>query len=64
MSTAGNDRLHQLTSRAHYRLRVDLTDASGTKRFAEFDNFTVSSEADKYRMSYSRYSTNNLFSAL
>ena len=58
-STAGNDRLHQLTSRAQYRLRVDLADANGDKRFAEFDNFKVASEADKYRMTYSRYSTNN-----
>jgi len=60
MSTAGNERLYQLTLRAQYRLRVDLTDDYGTKRFAEFDNFKVASEADKYKMTYSYYSSKNL----
>ena len=59
MPTAGNDRLHELTSRAQYRLRVDLADFNGTKRFAEFDDFNVASEADAYRMSYDRYSSGN-----
>ena len=61
MLTAGNDRLYQLTSRARYRLRVDLTDSSGTKQFAEFDDFKVESEEDKYKMSYSSRSSTNLY---
>ena len=58
----GNDHLHSLTSRARYRLRVDLADASGERRYAEYDNFTVASEADKYRMTYGAYQIGNFTS--
>jgi len=38
-----------LTSNTRQRLRVDLADWEGNTRYAEFDNFTVASEQEKYR---------------
>ena len=52
--------LHALTSRARYRLRVDLVRASsGEQRYAEYDGVVVGSEADKYKLTYERYAGGN-----
>ena len=48
---AGNDNLHVLTSGKRQRLRVDLADSYGNTAWAEYDNFAVDSEIDKYRLS-------------
>jgi len=45
---AGNDNLHLLTSDRPHRLRVDLADFDGNTRYAEYDNFAVGSEDEKY----------------
>ena len=48
---AGNDDLHMLTSyNTRQRLRVDLTDFEGNTAYAEYDNFAVGSEREKYRL--------------
>jgi len=39
-----------LTSDTRQRLRVDLANFEGNSRYAEYDNFTVASAADKYRL--------------
>ena len=53
----GNDNLHLLTAGKRCRLRVELTAFDGSTGYAEFDNFTVASAADKYRLSsIGRYS--------
>ncbi|CAF0996329.1 unnamed protein product [Rotaria magnacalcarata] len=46
----GNDRLSILTNQDSYRLKVDLEDFDGQKRFAEYSSFRISNEADKYRL--------------
>jgi len=46
----GNDNLHLLTSDKRQRLRVDLADFEGNTRYAEYDNFTVGSVQEKYRL--------------
>ena len=51
----GNNYLHQLTKRQSYRLRVDLKDLDGAKRYAEYRNFTVDSETNKYRLTSNGY---------
>ena len=51
----GNDRLSLLTNQDSYRLRVDLEDFDGQKRFAEYDNMRVANEADKYRLTLGTY---------
>jgi len=47
---AGNDNLHLLTSDKRQRLRVDLADFDGNTAYAEYDNFTVDSAIEKYRL--------------
>jgi len=47
---AGNDNLHLLTSDKRQRLRVDLADFEGNRRYAEYDDFRVDSGAEKYRL--------------
>ena len=47
---AGNDNLHLMTSDKRQRLRVDLADFEGNTSYAEYDNFTVDSGAEKYRL--------------
>lgn len=54
----GNDFLHAITSSAHYKLRVDLTDFKGNRRFAEYSTFSISSASDKYRLDVDGYSGN------
>ncbi|XP_078605260.1 microfibril-associated glycoprotein 4-like [Branchiostoma floridae x Branchiostoma japonicum] len=44
----GNDKLHQLTSQAQYELRVDLEDFEGNSAYAQYQVFTVGSEAARY----------------
>jgi len=39
-----------LTSGKRQRLRVDLGDWEGNTAYAEYNNFTVGSAADKYRL--------------
>ena len=51
MLCSGNDNLHLLTSDKRQRLRVDLGDFEGNTAYAEYDNFTVGSAIDKYRLS-------------
>jgi len=53
---AGNDNLHLMTSDKRQRLRVELGDWEGNTSFAEYDNFTVGSAAEKYKLvSLGRY---------
>ena len=47
--------LHLLTRSKPYRLRVDLADRDGAKRYAEYQNFAIDSEANKYRLAVSGY---------
>ncbi|XP_028514603.1 ficolin-1-like [Exaiptasia diaphana] len=52
----GLDRIHAMTSKGNFRLRIDLEDFEGNARYAEYDSFSVSDEADKYRLSIGKYS--------
>ena len=50
LSCVGNDNLHLLTSGIRQVLRVDLGDWEGNGRYAEYDNFVVGSEQEKYKL--------------
>jgi len=39
-----------MTSSRRHRLRIDLTDWQGQRKYAECDNFKVGSERDKYKL--------------
>ena len=47
---AGNDNLHLLTSETRQQLRVDLEDFENNTRYAEYDNFTVADDVEKYKL--------------
>ena len=46
----GNDNLHRLTAADDVMLRVDPEDFEGNITYAEYTNFNVLDEADKYRL--------------
>ncbi|KAL1262309.1 hypothetical protein QQF64_007574, partial [Cirrhinus molitorella] len=47
--------LHQLTSKHQYRLRVDVEDFNGQKAYSVYKFFSVSSEADGYKLHVSGF---------
>ena len=51
----GIDNIHKLTRSNLYMLRVDLADNIGEKRYAEYNTFRVSNEADNYRLFIGQY---------
>jgi len=61
LSCVGNDAIHLLTtlSGRRHRLRIDMTDWGGQKRYAEYDNFKLGSERENYKLiSLGRHSGN------
>ncbi|KAK2891376.1 hypothetical protein Q8A67_014019 [Cirrhinus molitorella] len=51
----GLEFLHQLTSKHQYRLRVDVEDFNGQKAYSVYKFFSVSSEADGYKLHVSGF---------
>ncbi|GFN78556.1 ficolin-1 [Plakobranchus ocellatus] len=51
----GNERIHALTSSGIWELRVDLK-YKGKEAFAQYSNFSVESESNKYRLRIGSYS--------
>ncbi|XP_071837413.1 uncharacterized protein [Apostichopus japonicus] len=54
----GNDYIHAITNQKTYSLRIDLTDSRGSSFYALYSSFSISDEADKYRLSIGSYSGN------
>ncbi|KAG8201287.1 hypothetical protein JTE90_016770 [Oedothorax gibbosus] len=55
----GNDLLHHITAEGEeYALRMDLWDAQGTYKFAEYSTFRVLGEHDHYRLVLAGYRGN------
>jgi ficolin len=54
----GNEALYLLTSNGKYKLRIDMEDFEGNKRYAEYSTFSISSSADNYRLTVSGYTGN------
>ena len=54
----GLETMHQLTSERDYTLRVELTDWEGESRYAEYDGFSVGSDADGYTLHIGEYDGN------
>ncbi|XP_071837237.1 uncharacterized protein [Apostichopus japonicus] len=46
----GNEKLHYLTNQRNYKLRFDITTLTGSDTYAEYTEFQVESESNKYRM--------------
>jgi len=47
---AGNEAIRYITSLKRHVLRVDLRDYEGNTSYAQYDNFTIGSAADKYQL--------------
>jgi ficolin len=55
----GNDNLYAITRQKRYKLRIDMEDFSGNKRYAEYDNFKIGNDCEKYILkSIGRYTGN------
>ena len=54
----GNDNIHALTSQKKYKLRIDLEDFKGNKRYAEYSYFRVADAKNKYKLEIGTYSGN------
>ena len=54
----GNANIHRITSQGHYELKFDLQDFEGNTTYALYDNFSLSSEEDYFRLSIGNYSGN------
>ena len=54
----GNEQIYQLTKDEPRELRIDMETFDGTKRYAQYSKFTVSSEAEKYKLHVSGYTGN------
>ncbi|KAG8431032.1 hypothetical protein GDO86_019536 [Hymenochirus boettgeri] len=52
----GNDNIHRLTSSGTYQLRIDLSDFEGGHSFATYNSFSLSEEADNYKLNLGDYS--------
>ncbi|XP_040001646.1 fibrinogen-like protein 1 isoform X1 [Xiphias gladius] len=51
----GNEPLHYLTSQGNYDLRIDMEDFEGNQRYAEYKNFKVGNEKDRYQLHLGEY---------
>lgn len=52
----GNDRISQLTKMGPTELLVEMEDWSGSKVYAQYEQFTVQGEATNYILAAGRYS--------
>ncbi|KXJ10410.1 Ryncolin-3 [Exaiptasia diaphana] len=52
----GNDYIHRLTARASTRVRIEVEDWDGTRKYAKYGSFSVADESDKYRLRVGSYS--------
>nr|XP_002733735.2 PREDICTED: polycystic kidney disease protein 1-like 2-like [Saccoglossus kowalevskii] len=52
----GNDAIHNLTSQASYKMRIDLEKFDGDTAFAEYDSFWIEDEVHNYVLHLGSYS--------
>ena len=51
----GNQKIHRLTTSTRMTLRFDLEDFEGETRFATYEQFAISGEDEKYKISFGAY---------
>ncbi|VDI74383.1 Hypothetical predicted protein, partial [Mytilus galloprovincialis] len=52
----GNDKLHKLTSKGQYELRVNLEDFNGDTAYAKYSNFYIGDKSTNYKLTVNGYS--------
>ena len=55
LDVEGLDLLHELTSVKSYKLRIDMGDFDGNRRFAEYSSVNISSSATNYKLKVGTY---------
>lgn len=55
-SWLGNDKLHYITSKKNYILKINLADFEGEQRSALYKEFKVGDEESSYQLSFGQYS--------
>ncbi|XP_071835848.1 uncharacterized protein [Apostichopus japonicus] len=60
----GNDYIHAITNQKEYSLRIDLKDSSSSSYYALYSSFSISDDADKYRLSIGSYSGDTGYDAM
>lgn len=55
IDTAGNQKLYKLTSQGKYQLRIDLSDFDGNSAFAKYDEFSISDNKTKVKLTANGY---------
>ena len=51
----GLEKLHQLTVKNKYELRIDLEDFQGNQAYAQYDSFRIGDESTQYTLKLGRY---------
>lgn len=46
----GNEKIHFITNQRTYKLRFDITTSNGISQHAEYSEFRIDSESNKYRL--------------
>ncbi|XP_071835774.1 uncharacterized protein [Apostichopus japonicus] len=54
----GNKYIHSMTNQKTYQLRIDLRDSASSSYYAVYSTFSITDEADKYRLSVGSHSGN------
>ncbi|XP_019409113.1 PREDICTED: fibrinogen-like protein 1-like protein [Crocodylus porosus] len=54
----GNEYIHLITKQKLYKVRIDLTNANGVPRYAEYDSFFLADEGDFYKLKLGMYEGN------
>jgi len=52
----GNDKIHILTNSITSKLRIDMMNHKGMKKYAEYSTFSIENESEKYQLSIKGYS--------
>lgn len=60
----GNEKIHQITQARDHVLRVEIGDIFGDTGFAEYSNFSLSSEDEYYSLNYEKYIDGNIGDSL
>ncbi|XP_071835772.1 uncharacterized protein [Apostichopus japonicus] len=60
----GNKYIHSMTNQKTYQLRIDLRDSASSSKYAVYSTFSITDEADKYRLSVGSHSGNTGYDRL
>ncbi|XP_053141299.1 fibrinogen-like protein 1-like protein [Hemicordylus capensis] len=54
----GNEHINFITEQKWYKVKIELVDAKGSHKYAEYDSFILRNESDGYRVSLGSYEGN------